>query len=276
MPVFFVEQVSSGQHMIHGSRRNKSLQNILSVLILSVLANCVVIDNAIAKTYKFVGTTFTHILEQDSSKTNKGIGAELAQKIMTNLGHDIEIEIYPWKRAQMMVKNGLADVLIGPYKTSEREALFNFNSYHFYQDYMVFYSRNDSEFTWNGDLSELHNVKIGLMAGWVYGDRFEKYKNKLSIVTLYSFNSCFGMLLKNRINLCALNQRNAEKYLSTHKHKFKQVKIPISSTKGYFGFSKNTELHDLRLQFDRELKKLIDNNEVSQMNKKYGLYYRKD
>jgi len=61
--------------MIHGGRRNKSLQNILSVFILSVLAN-----NAIAKTYKFVGTTFTHILEQDSSKTNKGIGAELAKK----------------------------------------------------------------------------------------------------------------------------------------------------------------------------------------------------
>ena len=38
-------------------------------------------NNAIAETYKFVGTTFTHILEQDSSGINKGIGAELATKI---------------------------------------------------------------------------------------------------------------------------------------------------------------------------------------------------
>ncbi|OUR85092.1 hypothetical protein A9Q75_00245 [Colwellia psychrerythraea] len=246
------------------------MQNILSVLIFVLY---MITNNAIAETYKFVGTTFTHILEQDSSGINKGIGAELATKIMTNIGHDIEIEIYPWKRAQMMVESGLADVLIGPYKTSKREVFFNFNSYHFYQDYMIFYSRHDNEFTWNGDLSALNHLKIGLMAGWAYGDKFDNYKNKLSIVILHSFNSCFGMLLKNRIDLCALNQRNAEKYLSTNKHKFRQVKTPISSVKGYYGFSKKLELHDLRIEFDRELKKLIDNNEVRQMNKRYGLYY---
>lgn len=268
--------MSSDQHMIHDARRNNPLQNILSVFILLVVANCFVVNNAMAKTYKFVGTTFSHILEQDATGIKKGIGVELANRIMTTLGHEIEIEIYPWKRAQMMVKSGLADVLIGPYKTSEREALFNFNSYHFYQDYMIFYSRDDSGFSWNGDLSELNNLKIGVMAGWVYGDQFDNYKKKLSIVTLHSFNSCFGMLLKNRIDLCAVNQRNAEKYLSRTEQEFRQIKTPISSTKGYFGFSKKRALHDLQIEFNRELKKLIDNNEVSRMNRKYGLYYLKD
>jgi polar amino acid transport system substrate-binding protein len=235
-------------------------------------------NNAIAETYKFVGTTFLYILEQDSSGVINGIGAELAKKIMTNLGHDIEIEIYPWKRAQLMVENGLAHALIGPYKTSEREQFLDFNSHHFYQDYMVFYSRYDNNFTWDGKLSELHNLRVGLMAGWVYGDKFDNYKNQLSIATVHSINSCFGMLLKDRIDLCALNQRSGNNYLSTSKdkNKFKQVKTPISSTKGFFGFSKKLELHELQIEFDRELKKLIDNKEVEQLNKKYGLYFMAD
>lgn len=259
--------------MINNNLRNKSLRNLLPALALILSTLC---SHAIAETYKFVGTTFPHILEQDSSGVSQGIGAELARKIMANLGHDIEIEIYPWKRAQMMVKSGLADVLIGPYKTSKRKESFNFNAYHFYQDDMVFYARGDSQITWLGDLSELNHFNIGLMAGWVYGNNFDNYKNQLSIVTLFSLKSCFGMLLKNRIDLCALNQRNAEKYLSAsqHKNKFKLISTPISSAKGYFGFSKKRSLRKLRLKFDQELKRLIDNKEVSQMNQKYGLYYR--
>ncbi len=232
-------------------------------------------SQSIAETYKFVGTTFTHILEQDPSGKNKGIGAELAQKIMSNLGHDIEIQIYPWKRAQRMVKNGQADVLIGPYKTHKREEFFNFNEYHFYQDHMIFYARVNDKITWNGELTALRKFNIGLMAGWVYGDKFDNYKNQLSTVTLYSFKSCFGMLLKKRIDLCALNQRNAEQYLSTsiQKSQFKKIKTPISSAKGYYGFSKQKELQGLRRRFDQELKRLIDNKEVYKMNHRYGLTY---
>ena len=232
-------------------------------------------NQSIAETYKFVGTSFTHILEKDSSGRNKGIGAELATKIMSNLGHDIEIQMYPWKRAQRMVKNGQADVLIGPYKTQKREEFFDFNTYHFYQDYMIFYSRVNETFTWNGELSALRKFNIGLMAGWVYGDKFDNYKSQLSTVTLYSFKSCFGMLLKKRIDLCALNQRNAQQYLSTNKerNKFKKIATPISSTKGFYGFSKQKDLQDLRRKFDQELKRLIDNKEVYKMNHRYGLTY---
>lgn len=236
------------------------------------------VSNAQAKTYRFVGTSFPHILEKNPSGEVVGVAADLIKKIMTRLGHDVEITIYPWKRAQSMVVNGQADVLIGPYKTKQREILFNFSQYHFYQDDMVFYRNRKQDFSWNGTLASLSDISIGVMAGWAYGDVFDAHKAQLNTVTVYSLSSCFNMLSAKRISVCALNQRNAKQYLKLYKqlNDFKQVEIPISFSKGYFAFSKKRELTQLKVQFDQVLKEFINSNEVTRINKAYNLDYTKN
>ena len=47
-------------------------------------------------------------------------------------------------RAQAMVEAGLADILVGPYRTPERERRFAFAARPFYRDHMVFTALGDA------------------------------------------------------------------------------------------------------------------------------------
>ncbi len=241
------------------------------LLVLHMACTC----NTFAETYKFVGTTFPFILEKDSSGRINGIGAEIACEVIKNMGHKIEIELYPWKRAQIMVKKGNAHVLIGPYKTPEREKYLDFNKYHFYQDNMVFYAKSGLKRSWNGEFSSLQNRTIAIMAGWSYGSDADINLKKLKTYEVYSVLKGLELVLFERYDFCALNQRNALFIIQKQNlhNKLDLIDPPISITKGYFGFSKKLNLDKFISRFDKELKVLIDSNKISRLNKKYNLFY---
>ncbi len=228
-----------------------------------------------AETFKFVGTTFPYILEEDTSGKIRGIGAEIARSVIENMGHKIEIEIYPWKRALSMVKHGSAHALIGPYKSVEREKFLDFNKYHFYQDNMVFYAKSGLKQSWDGKFSSLQDKTIVIMAGWSYGSEVDEIFKKLETYRFYSVLKGLELVLSNRYDFCALNQRNAQFIIETHNfnNKLELISPPISSAKGYFGFSKKLKLDLFIIQFDKELKALIDSGKVSLLNKKHNLFY---
>ncbi len=106
--------------------------------VFIVILSFIISSTAVAETYLFVGTTFPSILEQKQDGDFYGLGYDIATKIVHRLGHDLKIEIYPFKRALKMIERGEADVLIGPYKSAEREKFMNYTKYAFYRDPMVF------------------------------------------------------------------------------------------------------------------------------------------
>ncbi len=245
----------------------------LFVLLLVLLTTCTC--SAFAETYKFVGTTFPFILEEDSSGKIKGIGAEIAREVINKMGHNIEIGIYPWKRAQAMVEAGNAHVLIGPYKTPGRKNFLAYNKNHFYQDKMVFVAKSGLNQSWDGKFSSLQNKTIAIMAGWSYGRKADANLKKLKTHEFYSVLKGLELVLFERYDFCALNQRNASQIIQKHNlhNKFDIIDPPISRTKVYFGFSKKLKLDKLIIQFDKELKKLITSNKGSLLYKKYNLSY---
>ena len=248
------------------------------LFFLLLVLHTVCTFSAFAETYKFVGTTFPFILEKDSSGKIKGIGAEIAREVITKMGHNIEISIYPWKRVQFMVITGVAHVLIGPYKTPEREQIFDYNKYHFYQDNMVFYAKSGLKQSWDGKFSSLQDKTIAIMAGWSYGSEADANLKKLNTHEFYSVLKGLELVLFERYDFCALNQRNASYIIQKHNlhSKFDIIDPPISITKGYFGFSKKFKLNKLIIQFDKGLKTLIDSNKVSLLNKKHNLFYSRE
>lgn len=230
---------------------------------------------AIADTYLFVGTTFPLILEKNFKGEIGGLGYDIAKKIALKLGHDIKVEIYPFKRALKMVEQGEADVFIGPYKSTEREKFMRFNKYAFYQDPMVFYVKVDSDFQWNNDLSSLKGKRIGLTRGWSYGTRFDQYKPNLDIETASTVKANFQKLLAGRIDLLISHPRSALQFIDTLRitDDVKMIIPPISINKGYYGFSKNKKMDNFLIQFDLEFNKMIDSGEIHQLSRQYNLNF---
>ena len=223
----------------------------------------------------FIGTTFPFILEQKQDGEIYGLGADIARKIVHKLGHNFKIEMYPFKRALLMIENGNADIFIGPYKSFEREKYMYYNKYAFYQYPMVFYVKADNFFKWDGELSSLKGKLIGLTRGWSYGIKFDQYKKNLRTYTVNTVKANFQRLLIDRIDLFATHPRNASKIIDALKikEKVKMILPPIVVNKGYYGFSKKKNLETFLIQFDLEFKKMMDNGEILQLNKKYSLYF---
>ncbi len=243
--------------------------------ILIIILSFAISSTVVAETYNFIGTTFPFILEQKQDGKIDGLGADIARKIVHRLGHNLKIRLFPFKRALLMIENGEADVLIGPYKSAEREKFMYYNKYAFYQDPMVFYVKVDNSFKWDGELSSLKGKRIGLTRGWSYGTKFGQYKKNLRTYTVETVKANFGRLLLDRIDLFACHPRNASKIIVELKikRKVKMILPLIVVNDGYYGFSKKKNLKTFLIQFDLEFKKMIENGEILQLNKKYSLYF---
>lgn len=243
--------------------------------VILLLFSCLLANTALAKTYYFVGTSFPLILEKGPQGEVKGLGADIVREIARRMGHQIKIEIFPFKRALRMVETGRADAFIGPYKSEKREKFMIYTQSHFYQDPMTFYVREESDFQWNGQLSSLADKKIGLTRGWSYGSEFDQFKHQLSTFEVESIDANFKMLLFNRIELLASHPRAANRVIDklNIRGKVKMILPPIIVNKGYFGFSRKSELGDFIDRFDIEFNKMVGNGEVQRMNQAYDLYY---
>lgn len=81
-----------------------------------------------------VGAQFARIFEGAEGQAPRGLAVELLTQL---LGENVRFEWMPWPRAMLMLEQGDADVLIGPYRTPEREARMLFSVRSFYSDAMI-------------------------------------------------------------------------------------------------------------------------------------------
>jgi len=233
-----------------------------------------------AETYFFVGSHFQILSEEISDGDYQGIGCDVAKIICKRLGHNINIRLFPWKRAQYMVEEGKADVLIGPYKTHEREKWLDYSEVPFCTDKALFFVRPDSNISWNGDFSSLSGKTVGVTLGWSISPIFDKAKELLIIDYAPKVDSSLKKLLAKRVDLLASPLLEAQAAFARLNLGNDQKPIPIypeiEINYNYFGFSKrkNKELAEFKKEFDRELKLMNDNGEISRMLKdKYGISY---
>lgn len=250
---------------------------MLNAKLCCVIACWTLCTHAFSETLIFVGSHFPSILETSDKGQIQGLGADIAQRISTNLGYESVIHVMPWQRAQEMIKQGNAHILIGPYKTPERETFMTFSRYGFYQDNMVFYSRINDPVKWRGDLTELLHTPIGVTRGWSYGKAFDHLYQKMNLQVVNNVKTNFEKLLHERIVLVATHQRNAIKVINelNIKEKVKELRPPIVVNTGYFGFSKRHNQADLVERFNNEYERLIQNGVITQLNARYSLYFER-
>ena len=223
--------------------------------------------------FLFVGTHFAEILELNAAGRHRGLAVDILERISEATGDRFEIRMLPWKRAQTMVQKGVADALIGPYKTAAREKFLHYSEQAFYEDRMVFIARRDEAFDWEGDFDDLRGLRVVTVRGWAYGEEFE---NHLDLMRPHISNTIFlgmQMLLNGRADLLAGNERNALEAIHQNFAKGKVVFLrpPFHWMTGYFGFSRAKPALAMQQRFNKALGEIVTSGELARLWAAYGL-----
>lgn len=217
-----------------------------------------------------VGSLFARIYEPDGAQA-RGLAVDLLRR---TLGEPLRFGFLPYPRAQIEVEQGDADVLVGPYRTPEREPRFLFSQRPFYEDEMVFYARRGSELRWDGQFPRLAELDIGAVKGWAYGAGFEAmrpYMKRLSLVTEVSRG--LMMLKLQRLDLFATNERNTQPVLEQLQLGDQLVRLspPLELMRGHFAFPRTPRGQQLRLRHDQGFEALLRGGEFARLAQQWGV-----
>ena len=218
-----------------------------------------------------VGAQFERIFDYQASGEYTGLGAELVRQLAGRTGNTVRFRMVPWARAQAMLAQGQADILIGPYKTPERLASMAFSERAFYQDQIVFYARQDAAFAWDGDYTALKTRRLVMLNGWAYGSDWQRARPGLQISVANTVESGLKMLVHNHVDLFITNRRNTDPVISRlgYERQVRPLTRIVDTQNGYFAFPRSPEFDKLRLQFDQELNSLIDSGELKRLGKRF-------
>lgn len=238
-----------------------------AALILCAVLCCLSAGQAAARELQVVGTYFPRIYEQAEDGRFTGLGPVVLEALAGSLRSKLRFELHPWARAQYMVEQGEADILVGPYRTSEREQRFAFAAEPFYQDRILFYARNDRAQPWAGDYDDLIGLRVAVVRGWVYGTRFEAVRERLQPIPVENVENGLRMLMAGRIDLLASNQRNTVPRLAALnlQASVRELEPLIDIQRGYFAFPRDAAHVELRQQFDEAFQHLIESGTLQRL-----------
>lgn len=235
-------------------------------LLVALCALCAA--PAMSRELLAVGTHFPKIFEQQGNGEFSGLGVSVLREVLEPLGHQVRFELYPWARAQQMVERGQADILIGPYKTAERETRFAFSAQPFYRDSIVFFQLNNHALQWQGDYQQLLGQRIGVVRAWAYGAVFDRQREQLELVTVESVENGLRMLKVGRLDLLASNQRNTLPALEALAltEAVSQLSPEIDQQNGYFAFQRHAQADQLRTDMDQQFAQMVASGRLTALS----------
>lgn len=253
-------------------KRFRHLFHLAAALLLAVLL-LLICAPAGARELLVVGAHFERVFERTPDGQFTGLGPEIVRLLAAQMGHTVRFEIYPWARAQAVLAQGRADILVGPYKSFERVQRMNFSRRPFYQDQMVFYALDKSGIVWHGDFATLADHRIVIMNGWSYGEQFEQARPMLKVSVANTVENGVKMVEAGHVALFASNRRNTEPVLARLGLTGQLLPLAqvIQVQDGYFAFPKRPPHEALRREFDQAFAALVESGELKRLGQRFDV-----
>lgn len=255
---------------VDGGGRRRALRCV-GGLFLSFLPLAAQAQPAAIRELRVVGTHFERIYERRSNGEFAGMGVELVRLAARQFGYQVRFELFPWRRAQLLVTQGVADVLVGPYKAPERLKTMQFSKQPFFQDQVAFYVRAREIPLWEGDYATLKGKRIATLNGWSYGPAFTAALPALNTSVTNTVENGLRMLLHNHVDLFASNRRDTDPVIVALGMTDQLLALAplIDIQDAYFAFSLRPRHAGLPAQFDRLLAELKAGGELSKLARRY-------
>jgi polar amino acid transport system substrate-binding protein len=139
-----------------------------AAIVLAVLSS--VVFNAAAEELTAVAEPWPPYMEP--GLPGQGFLADLARRCLGTPERRVRVEFYPWARAFEAVKEGKADILMGAYRSAERDAWFQFTNPVAVSTDSLFALRRTGAAQFRS-LRDLSPYLIGVVRGAVHGEEFD-------------------------------------------------------------------------------------------------------
>lgn len=209
-----------------------------------------------------------------SSKPTSGIAVELIEEIFKNK-YDLEMKLYPWKRAILLAKNGLADGLILTLETEKRKKFFVFSDPLIEDNILIFQKKDKKEITYRS-LEDLKGLKIGVILGSAYSNEFQKKVKSgiLNVEAVSNIETNIKKLINDKIDVLLLSQIVSQKILKmdpTLKKEIRPLGKPLVSKKFKIAISKRSFLskEENIAYINKRIKKLKKSGKLKAIILKY-------
>lgn len=245
--------------------KTRLLQIVIAVLMSASFAQ--------ADSYSFVTLEFPPIEFAGKDGQPQGIAVDLVKKIMTNLGHQVTIEVMPWARGLEMAKTGTADAIFTAYKTPDREQFLDYAKVVLIPQIVALYVPKNSAIKFDGDLLKLKDKRFGVISTISYGKTFDGLRDQLNTERVENLESNLRKMLAGRVDLIISNIYVAESEINKLGLQNDLIKLApeVETVDSYIAFSKVKGLAKLRDDFDKELDKLVKDGTYAEIMAKYGI-----
>jgi len=205
-----------------------------------------------------------------------GFSTEILREAFSEVGIEIEVELYPWVRAVEVVKNNEA---FGTYPWSnrgEREKDYFFSDSMFQSTLKFLYLEGNEKVPKTYDeLEELSDLKIGGVAGYYYVDELENHGLTIDIST--SESDSIKKLYNGRYDIVPVDVLNTsiliEEIYPDEIEKFKYMEPPQDILDMRLMVGKSyPEAEKLLELFNKGLKEIKENNKWEEILEKHDVF----
>ena len=190
----------------------------------------------LAEKLVFVTSEWPPYVISENGKAS-GLNTETVRELCKHIGFESEIQILPWKRALLHVKEGKADALFAARYTEERANFMYYMSESLTIEKNAIMARKGS----NMKISKIDDLKgkvVGVVRGYVYGPEFDNYQGFKRKDLSKDDRQLIKKFANNRIPLIADTDEKVSKYLCRQAGVEAETVYVLNEIPGYIGFSK--------------------------------------
>lgn len=228
-----------------------------------------------AATLHCVSFEYPPLIHQTADRPAEGLAVDIVSAVFAQIGHTMQLDLYPWARSLALAYQGNADCIFTLYHSAEREQYLDYSREPLATQVIYLYARKDLPLGFDGDLASLAHLRIGTAHKVNYGPKFEEARPRLKIDEAPTIEQNFLKLALGRIDVAPSHVLTASftlelPALQKYADRIVRLPVPVETVASYIAFPKKRGLLELRDRFDQQLRQFVGSAEYHRLLEKYA------